>query len=134
MTDLNRWIGIGRLTRDVNFSCLQNGTAVAKFSIAVNRSVKHDEQWEDEANFFDVTVFGKTAENLKPYLLKGQQVAIDGLLKQDRWQKDGQNYSKVEIISDQIQLVGGKKSSVDNQNVSSNNGLNAENLPEDIPF
>ena len=58
-------------------------------------------------SFFDVTIWGKTAENLKPYLVKGKQIAVDGYLKQDRWQKDGQNFSKVNIVANSVQLLGG---------------------------
>ena len=72
MTDINTVTIVGRLTRDCgqqDFSYLQSGTAVAKISVAVNRSKKQqDGSWADEASFFDVTVFGKSAENLHPYL------------------------------------------------------------------
>lgn len=113
MTDLNHVVVIGRLTRDLGaderaFAYTPNGTARANISIAVNRSVRRGEQWEDEANFFDVTIWGKTAENLRPYLTKGKQIAIDGYLKQDRWEKDGQKFSKVTIQANNVQLIGGR--------------------------
>lgn len=113
MTDLNVVTVIGRLVRDCGqqeFSYLQSGTAVAKISIAVNRSKKqNDGSWVDEASFFDVAIFGRTAENLHPYLQKGKQVAVKGYLKQDRWQdkQTGVNKSKISIIADDVQLVGG---------------------------
>lgn len=103
--DINRVIEIGRLTRDAEVSYTPGGTAIAKFSIAVNRRVKNGDGWADEANYFDVQVFGKTAENLKPFLLKGKQVGVDGYLKQDRWEKDGQKFSKVTINANDIQLL-----------------------------
>jgi single-strand DNA-binding protein len=138
MTDVNRWVGIGRLTRDADLTFTkESNMAIGKISIAVNRSVKHGEEWADEVSYFDVTIFGKTAESLKPYLLKGQQVAIDGHLQQDRWQKDGQNYSKVVIICETIQLLGGKKNDSGDTNQTpkfvpkqTDNGQ----FPEDIPF
>ena len=113
MTDINHVVLIGRLTRDLgsddkSFAYLPSGQARANVSVAVNRSRKQGDEWVDEANFFDVTIWGKTAENLKPYLLKGKQIAIDGHLKQDRWEKDGQKFSKVTIIADNVQLLGGK--------------------------
>ena len=76
-------------SNEKDFGYVGNGQARANVSIAVNRSRKNGEQWIDEANFFDVTIWGKTAENLKPYLQKGKQIAVDGYLKQDRWEKDG---------------------------------------------
>lgn len=105
MADINRVIEIGRLTRDAEVTYTPGGMAIAKFSIAVNRRVKNGDGWADEANYFDVQVFGKQAEGLKPFLLKGKQVGIDGYLKQDRWEKDGQKFSKVTINANDIQLL-----------------------------
>ena len=114
MTDMNHVFLIGRLTRDLgaderSFAYVGNGQmARANISIAVNRSKKEGEQWVDEVNYFDITIWGRTAENLKQYLLKGKQIAVDGYLKQDRWQKDGQNFSKVVVVANSVQLLGGK--------------------------
>jgi len=113
MTDINHIVLVGRLTRDVgnderSFAYLPSGQARANVSIAVNRSRKNGDQWVDEVSYFDVTIWGKTAENLKPYLLKGKQIAIDGYLKQDRWEKDGQKMSRVAITANNVQLLGGK--------------------------
>lgn len=113
MTDINSVNVVGRLTRDIgtdqySFGYLQNGTAKAQVSIAVNRAKKQGEQWTDEVSFFDVVIWGKTAENLKPYLTKGKQIAVSGHLHQDRWEKDGQKFSKVVIVADNVQLCGGR--------------------------
>ena len=113
MTDINRVVLVGRLTRDLgndqrDFAYTPNGQARANISIAVNRSRKQGEQWVDEANFFDVTIWGKTAENLKPYLTKGKQIAVEDYLKQDRWEKDGQKFSRVGIVADSVMLLGGR--------------------------
>ena len=162
MTDLNHVVLIGRLTRDLgaderSFAYLPTGQARANISIAVNRSKKTGDTWGDEVNYFDVTIFGKTAENLKPYLLKGKQIAIDGYLKQDRWEKDGQNHSKVIIIANNVQLLGGKNDGSGSGSVpsgapkfqpnagASNEGYSGgyqsesfgetgSDFPEDIPF
>ena len=114
MTDMNHVFLIGRLTRDIgaderSFGYVGNGQiARASVSIAVNRSKKEGDQWVDEVSYFDVSIWGKTAENLKQYLVKGQQIAVDGVLKQERWQKDGQNFSRVTINAISVQLLGGK--------------------------
>lgn len=145
MQDLNSVTIIGRITRDLDdksYGVSANGTARAKISIAVNRSVKKDDQWTDEASFFDVTIWGKTAENLKPYLRKGTQVAVQGYLKQDRWQdkQSGQARSTVGIVADNIQLVGGKKDSGQPAQQGGfapqgNGGFNpSDGFPEDMPF
>lgn len=107
MADLNHVILIGRLTRDAELKYTANGQAVCKFSVAVNRRRKNGDQWVDEANFFDVVLWGRAGETLNQYLVKGKQVAVEGELRQDRWEQDGQNRSKVEIMANNIQLLGG---------------------------
>jgi single-strand DNA-binding protein len=113
MTDMNHVFLIGHLTKDLgaderSFFYTSGRTACAKTGIAVNRSVKQGDQWTDEVSYFDITIWGKTAENIKQYLMKGKQIAVDGFLKQDRWQKDGQNFSKVTVVANSVQLLGGK--------------------------
>jgi len=107
MADLNHVVLIGRLTREAELKYTAGGQAVCKFSIAVNRRKKNGDQWEDEANFFDIVVWGRQGESLHPYLVKGKMVGVDGELRQDRWQQDGQNRSKVEVIANYLQLLGG---------------------------
>ena len=112
--DVNSVTVVGRLTRDCgqqDFSYTQGGTAVARVAVAVNRGRRQaDGSYADEASFFDVTIFGKTAENLHPYLQKGRLVAIRGYLKQDRWQdqQTGQSRSRVGIVAEEVQLIGGQ--------------------------
>src|SRR5512138_2486102 len=104
MTDLNIVLIIGRLTRDAELKYTQGGTAVSKFGVACNKRRKDGDQWKDEASFFDVVLWGKSAEGLNQYLTKGKQVAIEGELNQNRWTQDGQNRSKVEIVARAVQL------------------------------
>jgi single-strand DNA-binding protein len=107
MIDINHVVLVGRLTRDAELKSIASGqTAVCKFSIAVNRRRKNGDQWEDEPNFFDIVVWGRQGESLHQYLVKGKLVGVDGELRQDRWQQDGQNRSKVEIVANYIQLLG----------------------------
>lgn len=148
MTDLNHVAVIGRITRDLDekaFAYLPNGTARANVGIAVNRSRKGaDGQWADETSFFDVTIWGKTAENLKQYLVKGQQIAVDGFLKQDRWEKDGQKFSRVAIVANSVQLCGGRgngggqshqgKPTFTPYGSMGPDGVDDDGFPEDIPF
>jgi len=106
--DINHVVLIGRLTRDADFKFTPNGQAVSKFSIAViNRRKRNGDSWEDEASFFDIVLWGKQAESIQAYLVKSKMVCIDGELRQDRWQQDGQNRSKVEVIANYVQLLGG---------------------------
>ena len=124
MTDLNHVVLIGRLTQDLgsderSFGYVGNGQARANVSIAVNRSKKDGDQWIEEVNYFNITIWGKTAENLKPYLTKGKQICVEGHLKQDRWEKDGQKQSRVTIVADSVQLLGGKSDSNNSEPTSS---------------
>lgn len=139
MTDLNHITVIGRLTHEIterDFGYITTGTARLNISIAVNRAEKHNGEWSDKASYFDVTVWGKTAENIKPYLNKGKQIAVDGHLDQQRWEKDGQKFSRVVIIADQVQLLGGKDAGAPAPQQSSpqQQTFNGDDFPEDIPF
>jgi single-strand DNA-binding protein len=107
MVDLNHVVLIGRLTRDAELKYTAAGQAVCKFSIAVNRRKKTGDQWVDEPNFFDIVLWGRQGESLNQYLVKGKMVGVDGELRQDRWEQDGQNRSKVEIVAANLQLLGG---------------------------
>ena len=113
MVDLNHVALIGRLTRDAELKSIASGQSVCKFSIAVNRRKKNGDQWEDEPNFFDIVVWGRQGESLHQYLVKGKMIAVDGELRQDRWQQEGQNRSKVEVVANTIQLLGGGNSNGD---------------------
>ena len=144
MADLNHVVLIGRLTRDAELKYTAGGQAVCKFSIAVNRRKKNGDQWEDEANFFDIVLWGKQGESLQTYLVKGKMIGVDGELRQDRWQQDGQNRSKVEIIANYIQLLGGGASSGagergayernDRQNNNTSVPSKDDGFTDDIPF
>ncbi|MGA2764234.1 MAG: single-stranded DNA-binding protein [Spirochaetia bacterium] len=107
MADINHVVLVGRLTRNAELKYTNSGAAVSKFSIAINQRRKKDDQWVDESHFFDITLWGKTAESLNQYLVKGKQVGIEGQLRQNRWEQDGQPRSKVEIFATNVMLLGG---------------------------
>jgi len=133
-SDINKVICVGRLTRDAELKSAPNGQAVCKFSIAVNHSRRNGEQFENVANFFDVIVWGKQAETLHQYLVKGKAVAIDGELRQDRWQQNGQNRSKVEIVANHVQILGGGQQQQGQQNEQPAQPELANDFAKDIPF
>lgn len=109
--DINKVILVGRLTRDAEQSYTQSGFALLKFGIAVNRRRKQGDQWVEEASFFDVTVWGRQGEAIASYMTKGKQVAVEGQLRQDRWEdkNDGSKRSKVTIDANNIQLLGSRE-------------------------
>lgn len=139
MADVNHVILIGRLTRDAEIKYTSGGMAVCKFAIAVNKKKKQGEQWVDEANFFDVVLWGKQGESLNQYLVKGKQVAVDGELHQNRWEQDGQARSKVEINANNVQLLGGGNQQAAPDHQASQPQAQAPDVqpgdfPDDIPF
>lgn len=106
MRDINVVVVVGRLTRDSELKYTKSGMPIVRFSVAVNRSRKQDDQWVDETSFFEIDYWGKAAEAVNKYLTKGQQVAIEGELRQDRWEQDGQARSKVVINATNVRLLG----------------------------
>lgn len=104
---------VGNLTRDCQLKYTASGFPIGNFSVAVNTRKKSGDQYVDEANFFDVELFGKSAETLNQYLVKGKMVGIEGELRQDRWEQDGQNRSKVKIVANKVNLLGGERKSTD---------------------
>lgn len=139
--DINHVVLVGRLTRDVEMKYTNNGMAVAKLGLAVNRRRKKDEGWVDEVSFFNITLWGKIAESLQPYLTKGKQIAVDGELRQNRWEQNGQSRSTVEIVANNIQLLGGKTSDSSRDYSPSGGGAPApstmgpsDDFEDDIPF
>ncbi len=144
-SDMNSVSLIGRLTRNIELSYTQGGSAIGKMSVAVGRRYKSGDQYVEYTSFFDVTLFGKIAESLQNYLVKGKQVAIDGSLRQDRWERDGRNFSRVLIVADNVQLLGGSdrkpgSSGVPSQVREFSDAMDGEvmgdddGFPEDIPF
>ena len=110
MNDINAVTLTGRLTKDAELKYTPGGLAIAELSLAVNERRKKGDEWVDEASFFDVTLFGRSAEALQQYLVKGKQIGVEGKLNQDRWQdkETGQNRSKVKILARDITLMGSK--------------------------
>lgn len=118
----NRVILMGNLTRDVELRQIHSGMSVTDISIAVNERVKKNDQWTDEVHFFDVTLWGRTAEIADEYLSKGSSVLIEGKLRQDRWEQDGQKRSKVKVVCDRMQMLGSKSSSGGSGSSSNDDG------------
>ncbi|WP_157152021.1 single-stranded DNA-binding protein [Brachyspira sp. SAP_772] len=113
MSDVNNVTLIGRLTADPMLKYLPSGSAVVEFSIANNYYVSTKNA--NEVNYFDVVAFGKTAETISKYLTKGKQIAINGSLRQDRWQDKDTNTTKsrIRIIVNSMQMLGANSQSMD---------------------
>ena len=130
--DINQVVIVGRITRDSELRYTASGSAICNFSVAVNRRAKKGDQWEDMASFFDLSLWEKQAENLHKYLVKGTQVAVQGELRQDRWEKDGQKFSKVQVFVQSIQLLGSARGEGHSQGQSGPAG-NGRPAPQQRP-
>jgi len=109
----NKVILIGNLTRDVELRYTPNGTAIAKFGLATNRTYKDSLTGENkqEVMFIDITVFGRSAEIANQYLAKGKRVLIEGRLVLDQWvDSSGQKRSKHSIVAERVQFMDSKSS------------------------
>lgn len=128
--DINNVILIGRVVHNVKeLKYTNNNTAVMELSIAVNKN-------KDKASFFDISVFGKLAETIKPYIAKGKQIAVQGTLDQQTWEKDGKKHSKVVIIANSIQLLGSRQeqnSKTNEQPAPAPAQQSLSDFPEDEP-
>ncbi len=110
MSNFNKVILLGNLTRDPEIRYTLSGTAVTDFGIAVNYRYKQDKEVKEEVSYVDIVVFGKQAESSAEHLRKGKAVLIDGRLKQRFWEtQDGRKKNKFEIIANSVQFLDNPK-------------------------
>lgn len=134
---MNKWIGMGRLTRDPQVS-YSGETAIARTSVAINRRFKNKEGNYD-ADFINVSAFGKTAEFLEKYFHKGDMIAIVGRITTGSYEKDGQRVYTTEVTIEEIEFAGGKSDGAQTaapaQTSSGNNFMNIpDGSTDELPF
>ena len=132
---MNKVIEMGRLTRDPEISSSNSGTTFARFSIAVDRRFKRE--GEPDADFFNCTAFGKTAEFVEKYLQKGTKVLVTGRLQNNNYtNKEGQKVYDVRIMVEEMEFAESKKDGQQNtQEAPGNDFLNIpDGLVEELPF
>jgi single-strand DNA-binding protein len=134
MSNYNKVILIGNLTRDVELKHIPSGQAVAQIGLAVNRKYKtKDGQQQEETTFIDCEAWGRTAEVMQQYLSKGKPVFIEGRLKLDTWQdKDGSNRSKLKVVIENFQFIDSKSDSAAPAAVAGGNNTDVDD--SSIPF
>lgn len=109
MQGINRTVIFGNLTRDPHLKTTAGGNTVCELAIAVNSREKVGEEWQDRADFFDVVVWGDQADACAQYLGKGRPVAVEGRLRQERWETaEGKKRSRVTIIASSVQFLPSK--------------------------
>lgn len=109
MASFNRVILMGNVTREIDLRYTPGGTAVTELGLAVNdRRKTQSGEWVEETTFVDVTLWGRTAEVASEYLSKGAPILIEGRLKLDTWETDGQKRSKLRVVGERMQMLGNR--------------------------
>lgn len=137
---MNKVVLVGRMCADPELKFAQGtGTAICKFTIAVNRKFKKEGQ--PDADFLPVTVFGKQAEATANWMTKGSQAAISGNIQTSNYMKDDVRVYKTEIIADEVDFLDSKSKKDGSSNSNSNTGANDSGSADvtpiddgDIPF
>jgi len=125
MATLNKVFLIGNLTRDPELKYTANGTGIARFGLAVNRTYNSQDGEKKETCFVDITAWDKLAEVCNEHLTKGRLILVEGRLQYQSWEsEDGTKRSKIEVVAQNIQFLGGKS---DDQNET-------ESTDDDVPF
>ena len=106
---LNKIFIMGRLTRDPELRRLENGTAVTRFSLAVDRDFK-SQNGERNTDFIDVVAWRSTAEFVSKYFSKGRMAIVEGRLQIRDWKdKDGNNRRSAEVVADNVYFGDSKR-------------------------
>ena len=129
---MNKLIISGRLTRDAEVRFIPSGTAVMAFSVANNTGFGENQK----THFFDCSMFGKRAEGkLKDYMLKGQQVVVEGEISLNQYQKkDGTGGASLNVFVNNVELMGGNQQSGGQSSAPAPNAPTSNETDDDLPF
>lgn len=106
MGAFNQVLLMGNLTRDPQMKSIPSGTQVCEFGMAVNRKWKSAEgEPREEVTFVDCAAFGRTAEVIGQHFTKGKPIFVNGRLKLDQWEKDGEKRSKLSVVVEGFQFI-----------------------------
>lgn len=126
-SNTNRVILSGRLTRDPELRTTGGGTPVCEIGLAFTTQRKDGDEWVDESNFVNVTVWGKRGETVARLKVKGDPVIIDGRLRWRQWETDdGSKRSVVEVVADSVEFIstrGGEQADSDSATPDSGPGF-----------
>lgn len=133
---INRFIGVGRLTKDPEYRTTPSGVSIANFTLVVNRTFTNA-QGEREADFINVVVFRKQAENVSHYLAKGNLAGVDGRLQSRSYENnEGKRVFVTEVVADSVQFLEpkGNSNNVSQGQQRGNNNQQSSNVAADNPF
>jgi len=101
---MNKVSLIGNMTRDPEMRYTASGVAVANFGLALNRSYKRGDEWDEETTFLECEAWTFVAEQIDRRGKKGCKIAIDGRLKLDEWETDGMKRSKIKVVCERVEI------------------------------
>lgn len=107
----NKVILIGNLTKDPELRFTPQGTPVCTIRVASSTQYKSGESMKEETLFIDVVVWGKQGESVAQHLAKGRTVLVEGRLQERRWESDGQQRSKFEVVAQRVRFLSSRKDS-----------------------
>lgn len=107
---VNKVILLGNLGRDAELTYTPSGQALCKVGLATSRrwQDKGSGEWQEETEWHNLVIWGKTAENLTQYLTKGSRVYVEGRIKSRNWEKDGVKHYATDIVVDDVVFAGGR--------------------------
>jgi single-strand DNA-binding protein len=110
---VNKVILLGNLGRDAELTYTPSGQALCKVGLATSRrwQDKSSGEWQEETEWHNLVIWGKTAENLTQYLTKGKTIFVEGRIKSRNWEKDGVKHYATDIVVDEVVLVGSRSDS-----------------------
>ena len=120
---LNSVILIGRNVKEMDLKYLQNGTALTRFTLAVDKNLSKDKKAELEskgentADFINITAWGKQAEFVASYLGKGKKVAVQGRIQTGSYEKDGQRIYTTDVVANNIEILESKNDNESNNDI-----------------
>ena len=130
----NKIILVGNLTKDPELRYTPQGTPVASFRLAVNSKYKQSDEIKQETMFIDNVVFGKQAESCSKFLSKGSPVLVEGRLQERRWESNGQQKSKFEVIAQTVRFLSRRSSGQDSASGGEGDNIPPEETTDLEPF
>lgn len=131
---MNKWFGMGRMTRDPKLESSGNGVEFCRFSVAIDRS--YTKKGEDKkTDFIDCTAFGKQAVFIEKYFHKGDGIAVEGRLESDKYvDKDGNNRTSWKIMVDRVEFTPSRKSDSGSAPAAPTFAEPTDDVDETVPF
>lgn len=127
---MNKWIGIGREVKDPDVRATSEGTAIARFTLAVDRKFK--KEGDQSADFISCICFGKTAEFIEKYTSKGTKLAVEGRIQTGSYEKDGHKVYTTDIVVESVEFAESKKTAETPAATPSDVGDGFTNIPDNL--